>query len=149
MNFRAHSFLHTFIAIEPYPVQSLVPIVWRLSYATGLLLPSAEVYIMSGCSTDARGEQQRECRPFPFFCPRSSRSNSSSASAQANGVERTGVDSKADQEEARGQKRPAPPEASEAAQQKVQMDGQHARPAKKACNVRPPERSALAMLIGS
>lgn len=56
---------------------------------------------------------------------------------------------KADQEEARGKKRPAPAEVSKAAAQNVQKDEQHARPAKKPCNVRPPQRNALAMLIGS
>lgn len=66
------------------------------------------------------------------------------ASAQANGVK-----SKADREEARGQKRTAPPEVREAAEQNAQTVGQQARPAKKACNVRPPQRNALAMLIGS
>ncbi|CAL8472343.1 g11886 [Coccomyxa elongata] len=45
-----------------------------------------------------------------------------------------GVKSELAQGQARGQKRPAPPEVSEAAKQEAQTDGQHARPAKKACN---------------
>ncbi len=64
-------------------------------------------------------------------------------------VQANGVKSEVAKGQARGQKRPAPPEVSEAAEQNEQMDGQHARPAKKACHVRPPQRNALAMLIGS